>query len=319
MQNEAKPDECKVRCNQHNQATETMAKVPLPIPMPVSDASVHDLWDILNNGFGGRCLHSCKEIQMRSFDLVLYVFINVNDNQSVRVLSIVSINENVFQSLNRMLSGSWANKSVDIGQATYGNMGSSILAKVKDLSVISELHKLCSDGFDDVGLDIWGSWIERCVWIDPVGLPTCICGSDVYKKLGGRWGNSVFTEYVCILGAISESNGGQFRGSILWKGTDASGFLREEDVVGGSDLVDSFEEGEIRDDSVLYNDGCIKDCMEQEYWKMMLGDSWSSILQGDGDIYMNDNEVVTQRYCSEKTPSLRLHLHPRVIRFKYGD
>ncbi|GKG46406.1 hypothetical protein Tco_0501252, partial [Tanacetum coccineum] len=30
-----------------------------------------------------------------------------------------------------------------------------------------------------------------------------------------------------------------------------------------SDLVDSFKEGEIRDDSVLYNDGCIKDCMEK--------------------------------------------------------
>ncbi|GKG52861.1 hypothetical protein Tco_0549973, partial [Tanacetum coccineum] len=30
-----------------------------------------------------------------------------------------------------------------------------------------------------------------------------------------------------------------------------------------SDLVDSFEEGEIRDDSVLYNDGCIKDYMEK--------------------------------------------------------
>ncbi|GKG29022.1 hypothetical protein Tco_0416387, partial [Tanacetum coccineum] len=40
--------------------------------------------------------------------------------------------------------------------------------------------------------------------------------------------------------------------------------LREEDVRGvESDLVDSFEEGEIPDDSVLYNDGCIKDCMEK--------------------------------------------------------
>ncbi|GKC01785.1 RNA-directed DNA polymerase, eukaryota [Tanacetum coccineum] len=43
----------------------------------------------------------------------------------------------------------------------------------------------------------------------------------------------------------------------------SSRVLREEDVRGvESDLVDSFEEGEIRDDSVLYNDGCIKDCME---------------------------------------------------------
>ncbi|GJR82907.1 hypothetical protein Tco_0153692 [Tanacetum coccineum] len=44
----------------------------------------------------------------------------------------------------------------------------------------------------------------------------------------------------------------------------SSRVLREEDVRGvESDLVDSFEEGEIRDDSVLYNDGCIKDCMEK--------------------------------------------------------
>ncbi|GJY35102.1 hypothetical protein Tco_0420480 [Tanacetum coccineum] len=44
----------------------------------------------------------------------------------------------------------------------------------------------------------------------------------------------------------------------------SSRVLREEDVRGvESDLVDSFEEGEIRDDSVLYNDGCIKDCMKK--------------------------------------------------------
>ncbi|GKB04245.1 hypothetical protein Tco_0832388 [Tanacetum coccineum] len=44
----------------------------------------------------------------------------------------------------------------------------------------------------------------------------------------------------------------------------SSRILREEDVRGvESDLVDTFEEGEIRDDSVLYNDGCIKDCMEK--------------------------------------------------------
>ncbi|GKF78324.1 hypothetical protein Tco_0230794, partial [Tanacetum coccineum] len=44
----------------------------------------------------------------------------------------------------------------------------------------------------------------------------------------------------------------------------SSRVLREEDVREvESDLVDSFEKGEIRDDSVLYNDGCIKDCMEK--------------------------------------------------------
>ncbi|GKG00309.1 hypothetical protein Tco_0301999, partial [Tanacetum coccineum] len=46
--------------------------------------------------------------------------------------------------------------------------------------------------------------------------------------------------------------------------SSSSRVLREEDVRGvKSDLVDSFEEGEICDDSVLYNDGCIKDCMKK--------------------------------------------------------
>ncbi|GJZ83915.1 hypothetical protein Tco_0649088 [Tanacetum coccineum] len=71
--------------------------------------------------------------------------------------------------------------------------------------------------------------------------------------------------------------------------------LREEDVRGvESDLVDSFEEGEIRDDSVLYNDGCIKDCMEKN-----LEDDAGEILgvhsQSDcGNVTTDDNEDVTQ-------------------------
>ncbi|GJY88199.1 5-oxoprolinase-like protein, partial [Tanacetum coccineum] len=65
----------------------------------------------------------------------------------------------------------------------------------------------------------------------------------------------------------------------------------EEDVRGvESDLVDSFEEGEIRDDSVLYNDECIKDCMEKN-----LEDDAGEILgvhyQGDcGNVTTDDNE-----------------------------
>ncbi|GKA57261.1 hypothetical protein Tco_0756449 [Tanacetum coccineum] len=44
----------------------------------------------------------------------------------------------------------------------------------------------------------------------------------------------------------------------------SSRVLREEDVRGvESDLVDSFEEGEIRDDSVLSNVGCIKDAWKR--------------------------------------------------------
>ncbi|GJT48862.1 RNA-directed DNA polymerase, eukaryota [Tanacetum coccineum] len=111
-------------------------------------------------------------------------------------------------------------------------MERSILAKVKDLSVISELLKhMSSEGFDDVGLRyVGGRWVwlefdymdqvesvktskalkeiflkfkdvshdfipdERCVWIDLVGLPLASWAPEVYKKLGGRWGSSVFTD-----------------------------------------------------------------------------------------------------------------------------
>ncbi|GKD79640.1 hypothetical protein Tco_1342261, partial [Tanacetum coccineum] len=74
----------------------------------------------------------------------------------------------------------------------------------------------------------------------------------------------------------------------------SSRVLREEDVRGvESDIVDSFEESEIRDDSILYNDGCIKDCMEKN-----LEDDAGEILgvhsQGDcGNVTTDDNEDVT--------------------------
>nr|GFD34852.1 hypothetical protein CTI12_AA509060 [Tanacetum cinerariifolium] len=46
--------------------------------------------------------------------------------------------------------------------------------------------------------------------------------------------------------------------------SSASRLMREVDVRGvDSDHVDSFEEGEIIGDSVLNNDGCVKDCMEK--------------------------------------------------------
>ncbi|GKG15341.1 hypothetical protein Tco_0357664, partial [Tanacetum coccineum] len=71
----------------------------------------------------------------------------------------------------------------------WDGMERSILAKVKDLSVISELLKhMSSEGFDDVD--------ERCVWIDLVGLPLASWAPEVYKKLGGRWGSSMFTDMV---------------------------------------------------------------------------------------------------------------------------
>ncbi|GKD29400.1 hypothetical protein Tco_1240178 [Tanacetum coccineum] len=57
-----------------------------------------------------------------------------------------------------------------------------------------------------VGANLWGSVgivtreykeaDERCVWIDLVGLPLASWAPEVYKKLGGRWGSSVFTDMV---------------------------------------------------------------------------------------------------------------------------
>ncbi|GKF09463.1 hypothetical protein Tco_0043687, partial [Tanacetum coccineum] len=84
-------------------------------------------------------------------------------------------------------------------------MKRSILAKVKDLSVISELLKhMSSEGFDDVGLRyVGGRWVwlkfdsmDQVESIDLVGLPLASWAPEVYKKLGGRWGSSVFADMV---------------------------------------------------------------------------------------------------------------------------
>lgn len=92
---------------------------------------------------------------------------------------------------------------------------------------------MSSEGFDDVGLRyVGGRWVwlefdsmdqvesvktskalneiflefkdashdfipdERCVWIDLVGMPLGSWAPKVYKKLGGWWGSSVFTDMV---------------------------------------------------------------------------------------------------------------------------
>ncbi|GJR16052.1 RNA-directed DNA polymerase, eukaryota [Tanacetum coccineum] len=264
----------------------------------------------------------------------------------------------------------------------FDGMERSILAKVKDLSVITDLLKyMSSEGFVDVGLRyVGGRWVwlefdstdqvesvknskvlnelflelkdvsydfipdERCVWIDLVGLPLASWAPEVYKKLGGRWGCSVFTDMVndgpmshgkvCVLTEslhrVLESFKVSYRnrsycitatefaywapniestedksmtdslerkddeGPSLDGGSEheepldvdncdsvsskddnndsdsssemssTSRLMREVDVRGvDSDHVDSFEEGEIIGDSVLNNDGCVKDCMEK--------------------------------------------------------
>nr|GEW50690.1 hypothetical protein [Tanacetum cinerariifolium] len=163
-------------------------------------------------------------------------------------------------------------------------MERSILAKVKDLSLNTDLLKyMSSEGFVDVGLRyVGGRWVwlefdstdqvesvknskvlnelflelkyvsydfipdERCVWIDLVGLPLASWAPEVYKKLGGRWGYD---------NNDSDSSS---------KMSSTSRLMREVNVRGvDSDHVDSFEEGKIIGDSVLNNDGCVKDCMKK--------------------------------------------------------
>ncbi|GJX71315.1 hypothetical protein Tco_0308486 [Tanacetum coccineum] len=203
----------------------------------------------------------------------------------------------------------------------------SILAKVKDLSVISELLKhMSSEGFDDVGLRYVGG---RWVWLefdsmDQVERMKDVFGSSgglchwnlgfqlVYRSWRDRWGASrVYQiwkglsldesleneEHLDVDSCDSDSLKNVNNDSV----SPSSRVLREEDVRGvESDLVDSFEKGEIRDDSVLYNDGCIKDCMEKN-----LEDDAGEILevhsQGDcGNVNTDDNEDVTQVIAPEK-------------------
>ncbi|GJW27523.1 hypothetical protein Tco_0044398 [Tanacetum coccineum] len=190
------------------------------------------------------------------------------------------------------------------------------------------LKHMSSEGFDDVGLRyVGGRWVwlefdsmdqvesvktsktlkeiflefkdvshdfipdERCVWIRTwLGLPLASWTPEVYKKLGGRWGSSVFTDMVsdgpmshgkvCVLTKslhrVIESFRVSYRNRTYriiatefayWAPNIESMEVNSESNPWKgrmqSDLVDSFEEGEIRDDSVLYNDGCIKDCMEK--------------------------------------------------------
>ncbi|GJW43036.1 5-oxoprolinase-like protein [Tanacetum coccineum] len=237
----------------------------------------------------------------------------------------------------------------------FDGMERSILAKVKDLSVITDLLKyMSSEGFVDVGLRyVGGRWVwlefdstdqvesvknskvlnelflelkdvsydfipdERCVWIDLVGLPLASWALEVYKKLGGRWGCSVFTDMVsdgpmshgkvCVLTEslhhvlesfkvsyhnrsycitatefaywapnIESTEDKSMTDSLERKDDEGpsldGGSEHEEPLdVDNCDSVSSKDDnndsdsskGEIIGDSVLNNDGCVKDCMEK--------------------------------------------------------
>ncbi|GJZ79667.1 hypothetical protein Tco_0644504 [Tanacetum coccineum] len=109
-----------------------------------------------------------------------------------------------------------------------------------------------------VGVGLYQGYIreadDRCVWIVTGGSAFGIMGPEVYKKL------------VWSVGSSSTKNVNNDSVST------SSRFLREGMCVGVGKviLVDSLKKGEISDDSVLFNDGCIKDCMgmilEDDAW-----------------------------------------------------
>ncbi|GJR15099.1 zinc finger CCCH domain-containing protein 19 [Tanacetum coccineum] len=127
---------------------------------------------------------------------------------------------------------------------------------------------LVLDYVGDVGLvGITTLWISgKAVKTSkaPDGVCIGIMGPEVLKKLGGSVGKQRVNSVSNPL-EMEDAEGPSL---------DEYRVLREEDVRGvESDLVDSFEEGEIRDDSVLYNDGCIRICMENEFENSIIGAS----------------------------------------------
>ncbi|GKE09121.1 hypothetical protein Tco_1412672, partial [Tanacetum coccineum] len=128
----------------------------------------------------------------------------------------VSINDNVFQSFNSYAKAVLGNKSVDMsgkygtsyagaesvgvsdcnkvykkaGNEAVMSISVNILESVKTSKALKEIFL----EFKDVSHDFIPD--ERCVWIDLVGLPLASWAPEVYKKLGGRWGSSVFTDMV---------------------------------------------------------------------------------------------------------------------------
>ncbi|GJR58542.1 zinc finger CCCH domain-containing protein 19 [Tanacetum coccineum] len=85
----------------------------------------------------------------------------------------------------------------------------------------------------------------------------------------------------------------------------SSRVLRDGDVQWGgkSDLVDSFEKGEIRMIRSCINDGCNKNCMEK-IWKMMLVRCLEFILRvNNGNVTTDDNGGYSDKHGRYRDPN----------------
>ncbi|GKB58230.1 5-oxoprolinase-like protein [Tanacetum coccineum] len=182
-------------------------------------------------------------------------------------------------------------------------VGRSILVSKRLSVITDLLKYMSSEGFVDVGLRyVGGRWVwlefdstdqvesvknskvlnelflelkdvsydfipdERCVWIDLVGLPLPHGLQRLYKEFAYWASNIESTEDKSMTDSLErkddeDDNNDSDSSSEM---SSTSRLMREVDVRGvDSDHVDSFEEGEIIGDSVLNNDGCVKDCMEK--------------------------------------------------------
>ncbi|GJW83284.1 RNA-directed DNA polymerase, eukaryota, reverse transcriptase zinc-binding domain protein [Tanacetum coccineum] len=107
---------------------------------------------------------------------------------------------------------------------------------------------MSSEGFDDLVLDIWDVGFMKDCLDRPGGLPLASWAPEVYKKLGGRWGSSVFTDMVSD-GPMSH-------------GKDAEGPSLDDSLENEEHLdVDSCDSDSPKN---VNNDSCPRlDCMEK--------------------------------------------------------
>ncbi|GJT94483.1 zinc finger CCCH domain-containing protein 19 [Tanacetum coccineum] len=231
-----------------------------------------------------------------------------------------------FQSFTRMLKRHWANKSVDMsGKYGTSNAGAESVGvsdynkvykeagneAVMSISVDDSALKLMSseeirmklvlDMLGDVGFGwnstLWIKWkasrLQRRSAIGFMGPEVIRSWSrSVGKQRGLR--DMVRRTKVLMEGLLTLKESLHSVKSPLE--FSYSGFAITRRLLVGWKVIlwTLLKKAEIRDDSVLYNDGCIKDCMEKN-----LEDDAGEILgvhsQGDcGNVTTDDNEDVTQ-------------------------
>nr|GEV55578.1 DUF4283 domain protein [Tanacetum cinerariifolium] len=212
-------------------------------------ATVQDLWD------------SCNQ-----WGAVIDVYIAARRSKSGhRFGSIRFKNVNDINLLEERSRDCKPNEVGVSGNNDASNSGENLwgvsVESVKNSKLLNELFLELKDVSYDFIPD------ERCVWIDLAGLPLASWALEVYKKLGGRWGCSVFTNMAPNIESTEDKSVTDFLEMKDDEGPSLDGGSEHEEPldVDNYDSVSSKDDnnGEIVGDSVLNNDGCVKDCMEK--------------------------------------------------------